>query len=159
MAVDWAGVSESIRLGMTGRAAERLRLLISPEAACESDRDRAAICGGKAMCYAHLGNLAEAMAQIKTARQLAGSERDLMLQIELSEAAARVLGSDYQTACDLYEGIASTYSDLLAKDRGSEQEFKSDLAMRWYTSNVMMMRSAFSSNYYWAQLGFWMNSA
>src|SRR5579862_3644415 len=48
MPVDWAAVSESIRLGTTGRAAEGLRLLIAHEATCESDRDRAAICNGKA---------------------------------------------------------------------------------------------------------------
>jgi len=124
MGIDWTAVSESIRLGMTGRAAEGLRLLISHEAACESDRDRASICEGKAMCYAHLGNLEEAMVQIKAAKQLAGTERDLMLQIELSEAATRMLGSEYQTACDLYEDIASRYSDLLAEDRESAQEFQ-----------------------------------
>jgi len=67
MPVDWAAVSESIRLGTTGRAAEGLRLLIVHEATCESDRDRAAICNGKAMCYAHLGNFQEAFAQIKAA--------------------------------------------------------------------------------------------
>lgn len=44
MPLDWAAVSESIRLGTTGRPAEGLRLLIAHEASCESDRDRAAIC-------------------------------------------------------------------------------------------------------------------
>jgi tetratricopeptide (TPR) repeat protein len=123
MPVDWAAVSESIRLGTTGRAAEGLRLLIAHEATCESDRDRAAICNGKAMCYAHLGNFHEAFAQIKAAKQLAGTERDLMLQIDLSEAASHMLTAEYQTACDLYEHIAATYSDLLAEDRDSAQEF------------------------------------
>jgi len=123
MPVDWAAVSESIRLGTTGRAAEGLRLLITHEATCESDRDRAAICNGKAMCHAHLGNFHEALAQIKTAKQLAGTERDLMLQIDLSEAANHMLSAEYQTACDLYEHISSTYSDLLAEDRDSAQEF------------------------------------
>jgi hypothetical protein len=85
MPVDWSAVSESIRLGTMGRAAEGLRLLIAHEATCESARDRAAICNGKAMCYAHLGNFQEAMAQIKAAKRLAGTERDLMLQIDLQE--------------------------------------------------------------------------
>jgi len=123
MPVDWAAVSESIRLGTTGRAAEGLRSLIAHEATCESDRDRAAICNGKGMCYAHLGNFHEALAQIKAAKQLAGTERDLMLQIDLSEAATHMLTAEYQTACDLYEHIAATYSDLLAEDRDSAQEF------------------------------------
>jgi tetratricopeptide (TPR) repeat protein len=124
MPVDWAVVSESIRLGTTGRAAEGLKLLILHEATCESDRDRAVICNGKAMCYAHLGNSLEAVVQIKAAKQLAGTERDLMLQIDLSEAAIHVLTAEYQTACDLYEHIAATYSDLLAEDRDSAQEFQ-----------------------------------
>jgi len=124
MPVDWAAVSESIRLGTTGRAAEGLRLLIAHEATCESDRDRAAICNGKAMCYAHLGNFHEALAQIKAAKQLAGTERDLMLQIDLSEAAIHVLTAEYRTSCDLYEHVAATYSDLLAEDRDSAQEFQ-----------------------------------
>ena len=123
MPVDWAAVSESIRLGTTGRAAEGLRLLIAHEATCESDRDRAAICNGKAMCYAHLGNFQEALAQIKAAKRLAGTERNLMLQINLSEAGNLMLTAEYQTACDLYEHIAATYSDLLAEDRDSAQEF------------------------------------
>ena len=122
MPVDWAAVSESIRLGTTGRAAEGLRLLIAHEATCESDRDRAAICNGKAMCYAHLGNFQEALAQIKAAKRLAGTEQDLMLQIDLSEAGNRMLTAEYQTACDLYEHIAATYSDLLAEDGDSAQE-------------------------------------
>jgi tetratricopeptide (TPR) repeat protein len=123
MPVDWAAVSESIRLGTTGRAAEGLRLLIAHEATCESDRDRAAICNGKAMCYAHMGNFHEALAQIKAAKQLAGAERDLMLQIDLSEAASHMLTAEYQAACYLYEQIAATYGDLLAEDRDSAQEF------------------------------------
>lgn len=123
MPVDWAAVSESIRLGTTGRAAEGLRLLIAHEATCESDRDRAAICNGKGMCYAHLGNFHEALAQIKAAKQLAGTERDLMLQIDLAEAATHMLTAEYQTASDLYEHIAATYSDLLAEDRDCAQEF------------------------------------
>jgi tetratricopeptide (TPR) repeat protein len=123
MAVDWVAVSKSIRLGTTGRAAEGLRLLIAHEATCESDRDRGAICGGKAMCYAHLGDFREAMAQIEAAREYAGTERDLMLQIDLSEAGNRMLAAEYQTACDLYEHIAVTYSDLLAEDRETAQEF------------------------------------
>ena len=123
MPVDWAAVSESIRLGTRGRAAEALRLLISHEATCESDSDRAAICNAKAMCYAHLGNLQEALAQIKAAKRLAGTERDLMLQIDLSEAGAHMLTAAYQTACNLYEHIATRYSDLLAEDRDSAQEF------------------------------------
>ena len=98
-------------------------MLIAHEATCESDRDRAAICNGKAMCYAHLGNFHEALAQIKAAKQLAGTERDLMLQIDLSEAASHMLTAEYQTACDLYERIAATYSDLLAEDSDSTQEF------------------------------------
>jgi len=123
MPVDWAAVSESIRLGTTGRAAEGLRLLIVHEATCESDRDRAAICNGKGMCYAHMGNFHEALAQIQAAKQLAGTERDLMLQIDLAEAATRGLTAEYQTACDLYERIAATYSDLLGEDPESSQEF------------------------------------
>jgi hypothetical protein len=75
------------------------------------------------MCYAHLGNFQEALAQIKAAKQLAGTERDLMLQIDLSEAGNRMLTAEYQTACDLYERIAATYSDLLTEDRDSAQEF------------------------------------
>ena len=46
-----------------------------------------------------------------------------MLQIDLSEAATRMLTAEYQTACDLYEHIAATYRDLLAEDRDSAQEF------------------------------------
>jgi hypothetical protein len=38
------------------------------------------------MCYAHLGNFHEALAQIKAAKRLAGTEKDLLLQIELLEA-------------------------------------------------------------------------
>jgi tetratricopeptide (TPR) repeat protein len=75
------------------------------------------------MCYAHLGNFQEALAQIEAAKRLAGTERDLMLQIDLSEAGNRMLTAEYQTACDLYEHIAATYSDLLAEDRDSAQEF------------------------------------
>src|ERR1700689_4981962 len=123
MPVDWAAVSESIRLGRTGRAAEGLRLLIAHEANCESDRDRAAICNGKSMCYARLGNFDEALAQIKVAKQLAGTERDLMLQLELAEAANHMSTTEFQTACDLYERVEVTYSDLLAEDRESAQEF------------------------------------
>jgi tetratricopeptide (TPR) repeat protein len=123
MAVDWVAVSKSIRLGTTGRAAEGLRLLIAHEATCESDRDRGAICGGKAMCYAHLGDFREAMAQIEAAREYAGTERDLMLQIDLSEAACHMLAAEYQTACDLYEHVAAIYSNLLTEDHHSAQEF------------------------------------
>jgi tetratricopeptide (TPR) repeat protein len=75
------------------------------------------------MCYVHLGNFHEALAQIKAAKRLAGKERDLMLQIGLSEAATHILTAEYQTACDMYEYIAATYSDLLAEDRDSAQEF------------------------------------
>lgn len=123
MPVDWAAVSEAIRLGTTGRAAEGLRLLIAHEATCESDRDRAAICNGKGVCYAHMGNFNEALAQILAAKQLAGTERDFVLQIDLAEAATRGLTAEYQTACDLYERIAAKYSDLLAEDPESAQEF------------------------------------
>jgi tetratricopeptide (TPR) repeat protein len=76
------------------------------------------------MCYAHLANFAEALAQITTAKQFAGTERDLMLQIGIAEAATHVLTAEYQTACDLYQHIAATYSDLLAEDRESAQEFQ-----------------------------------
>jgi len=124
MPVDWAAVSEAIRLGTIGRTAEGLRLLIAQEASCESDRDRAAICNGKAMCYAHLANFAEAFAQITAAKQFAGTERDLMLQIGLAEAATHVLTAQYPTACDLYQHIAAAYGDLLAEDRESAQEFR-----------------------------------
>jgi tetratricopeptide (TPR) repeat protein len=75
------------------------------------------------MCYARLGSLQEAFAQIKAAKGFAGTERDLMLQIDLSEAGTHMLTAEYQTACDLYEHIAATYSDLLAEDRDSAQEF------------------------------------
>jgi tetratricopeptide (TPR) repeat protein len=98
-------------------------MLIALEATCESDGDRAAICNGKAMCYAHLGNVQEALTQIKTAKQLAGAERDLMLQIDLSEAACHMLAAEYQTACDLYEHVAAIYSNLLTEDHHSAQEF------------------------------------
>jgi tetratricopeptide (TPR) repeat protein len=108
---------------MTGRAAEGLRLLIAHEATCESDRDRAAICNGKGMCYAHMGNFHEALAQIEAAKRLTGTERDLMFQIDLAEAATRGLTAEYRTACDLYESIAARYSDLLAEDPESAQEF------------------------------------
>jgi len=47
-----------------------------------------------------------------------------MLQIELSEAANRMLSSDYRNACDLYERIGVKYSDLLAEDGDSAQEFQ-----------------------------------
>ena len=123
MPVDWAAVSEAIRLGTTDRAAEGLRLLIGYEATCESDRDRAAICNGKGMCYAQLGNFHEALARIHAAKQLAGTERDLMLQIELAEAATRGLTAEYQSSCDLYERISESYSDLLTSDPESAQEF------------------------------------
>jgi len=87
MPVDWAAVSESIRLGTTGRAAEALKQLIEHEATCDSDRDRAAIFNAKSMCYSHLGNFQEALALIEVGKELAKTERDLMLQLELSEAA------------------------------------------------------------------------
>ncbi len=150
MAVDWVAVSESIRLGTTGRAAEGLQLLVSYEATCESNHDRAAICNGKAMCYAHLGNFSEASAQIKAAKQLAGAERDLMLQIDLSEAATHVLSAEYQTACDLYEHIAATYSDLLAEDRDSAQEFQERFGYalfhaKHYTDAVRVFQQLLSS--------------
>ena len=125
MAVDWDAVSDAIRLGKTPeRAAEALELLISFEPACESNRDRGAVCIGKAMCYANLGQLSQASDQIKIAKHFAGTERDLMLQIELSEAANLVLSSEYRTACDMYERIGVKYSDLLAEDRDSAQEFQ-----------------------------------
>jgi len=125
MSVDWDAVSNAIRLGKSPeRAAEALKLLVSFEPTCESDRDRAAVCIGKAMCYANLGQLPQASEQVEIAKHLAATERDLMLQIELSEAANRVLSSDYQTACNLYERIGVKYSDLLAEDSDSAQEFE-----------------------------------
>lgn len=124
MAVDWDAVSDAIRLGKTPeRATEALELLVSFEPNCESNRDRAAICNGKAMCYAHMGKFHAALAQIQTAKQFAGTERDLMLQIDLAEAATRGLTAEYQTACNLYERIGARYSDLLAEDPESAQEF------------------------------------
>jgi tetratricopeptide (TPR) repeat protein len=76
------------------------------------------------MCFAHLGNFHEALVQIKAAKQFAGPERDLMLQIDVSEAATHVLAADYQAACAIYKHIDATYSDLLAEDHDSAQEFQ-----------------------------------
>jgi len=75
------------------------------------------------MCYAHMGKFHAALAQIQAAKQFAGTERDLMLQIDLAEAATRGLTAEYQTACDLYERIGARYSDLLSEDPESAQEF------------------------------------
>jgi tetratricopeptide (TPR) repeat protein len=122
MAVDWNTVSDAIRLGKTGRANEALQLLFSLESACESDSDRAGMSLAQSMCFAHLGQLAEAFAYIKRAKQLAGTQREFMLQIELAEADNYVLNSEYRTACELYERIALTYADLLAADPESAQE-------------------------------------
>jgi len=124
MAIDWDAVSDALRLGKTPEcAAKALDLLVSFEPNCESNRDRAAICNGKAMCYAHMGKFQAALAQIQVAKEFAVAERDLMLQIDLAEAAARVLRTEYETACDLYERIRATYSDLLADDAETAHEF------------------------------------
>lgn len=124
MAVDWDAVSDAIRLGKPPKhAAEALELLASVEPNCESNRDRAAICNSKAMCFAHLGNFQAALAQIQAAKEFAGTERDLMLQIDLAEAATRGLTAEHQTACDLYERIEAKYGDLLSEDPESVQEF------------------------------------
>ena len=122
MAVDWKAVSEATRLGQTGHANEALRLLVSLESACESDSDRAALCLGQSMCFAHLGQLTEASAQVAKAKQMAAASRELMLQVEISEANIFALSAEHQRACDLYERIAGTYGDLLASDAESAQE-------------------------------------
>ena len=121
MAVDWKAVSAAIRRGQTGHANEALRQLVSLETACESDEDRAALFLGQSMCFAHLGQLTEASAQIAKAKQMATS-REVMLQAEISEANILALTSEHQRACELYERIAKSYSDLLAADAESTQE-------------------------------------
>lgn len=123
MAVDWSAVSEAIRRGQTGHARESLQLLTSFESACECDGDRVAVSLAQSMCYAHLGSIPQAFAYVETAKQLAGERRDYLLQVELAEAAIRMLNSEYRTACDLYERIARSYGDLLAADCDSAQEF------------------------------------
>jgi len=61
MPVDWDAVSNAIRLGKSPeRAAEALKLLVSFEPNCESNRDRAAVCIGQAMCFSNLGQLPQA---------------------------------------------------------------------------------------------------
>ncbi len=122
MAVDWNAVSEAIRLGQTGRANEALRLLVSVESGCETDRDRAAVSLAQSMCFVHLGQIAKASALIAEAKQLAIKSRDLMLQVEITEANVCALSSEHQRACKLYERIAATYGDLLEADTESAQE-------------------------------------
>src|SRR5664279_1893538 len=123
MAVAWSAVAEASRLGKTGHINEALRLLISLEPQCESDCDRAALSLAKSSCFAHLGQITEAFAYIETAKKFAATHRELMLQIEMSEAAGRILSKEYQTACALYEHIAATYTDLLSEDPESAGEF------------------------------------
>lgn len=123
MAVDWNRVSQAIRIGKTGGAAEALQTLTSTESDCESEGDRAAVCLAQAMCLAYIGNLSQAFARIEKAKQLTVTRGPLMLQVELAEAATRLLNAEYQTACDLYERIAASYADLLAEDADSAQEF------------------------------------
>lgn len=122
MAIDWNAFSDANRMGRTGRASEALQQFISLEPLCESDRDRAVLSLGQSMCWAHLGRMAEALAQVERAKQFATGERDLMLQIEVAEANCRALNSEPQTACDLYERIAATYRDLLNEDLESAEE-------------------------------------
>ena len=69
-----------------------------------------------------------------------------MLQIELSEAANLVLSSEYRTACDMYERIGVKYSDLLAEDRDSAQEFQERFGYALVMSNAIETQFRFFNN-------------
>lgn len=100
---------------------------------CDSDRDRAAILLGQSSCYSRLQNIAKSRELLESAKMCAIEHRDLLSQVEMSEAAIYALEDRDDLASQGFASVKSRYSDLLALPENDDfaTELDSRLACAW----------------------------
>jgi tetratricopeptide (TPR) repeat protein len=81
---------------------------------CDSNTDRAAILLSQSSCYSRLQNIAKSRELLESAKMCAIEERDLLSQVEMSDAALDALNGHYDAACEKFASVKSNYRDLLA---------------------------------------------
>jgi tetratricopeptide (TPR) repeat protein len=81
---------------------------------CDSNRDRAAILLSQSSCYSGLQNIAKSRELLESAKVCALEHRDLLSQVEMSEAALYALNGQVDLACERFASVKSEYRDLLA---------------------------------------------
>jgi tetratricopeptide (TPR) repeat protein len=122
MAIDWSLTNTAYQYSRSGDIASAIEIFSRLMKDAESDADRSAILLGKATCYSHVGDLTKSREFIEAAKQLATGQREIMLQISMSEASLRVLTKEYGLACEKFATVKDEYSDVLAEDSESAVE-------------------------------------
>ncbi len=120
MAFDWTSYSEAVRLATTGHPEEGLSRLDSLDATAESEVEQGALLLGKSTCYAHLHELQRSLALLDAAKRLSTNDRQLLSQIEFSQANCAALMGDHDRACNQYAEIRRNYRDLLSDPESND---------------------------------------
>jgi tetratricopeptide (TPR) repeat protein len=97
-----------------GNHLEAIAMLSAVLSHCESNRDRAAILLSQSSCYSRLQNIAKSRELLESAKVCALNERDLLSQIEMSDAALCTLNGQHDLACEKFASVKAKYRDLLA---------------------------------------------
>jgi tetratricopeptide (TPR) repeat protein len=114
LAVDWNAVNSAMQRSRDGDHLQAIAMLSALLFDCDSNRDRAAILLSQSSCYSRLQNIAKSRELLESARMCAREHRDLLSQVEMSEAALYAINDQDDLACERFAFVKSEYSDLLA---------------------------------------------
>jgi tetratricopeptide (TPR) repeat protein len=114
LAVDWNAVNSAMQQSRDGNHLQAIAMLSALLSHCDSNRDRAAILLSQSSCYSRLQNIAKSRELLESAKMCAIGERDLLSQVEMSEAALCALNGQNDLACEKFASVKSKYRDLLA---------------------------------------------
>ena len=114
LAVDWNSVNSAVQQSRDGNNPHAIAILSSLLSDCDSNRDRAAILLCLSSCYSRLKNIAKSRELLESSKMCAIGHRDLLSQVEMSEAALYALEDQDELACERFASVKSEYSDLLA---------------------------------------------
>jgi len=112
--VDWNAFNSAMQQSRNGNHLQAIAMLSALLSDCDSNGDRAAILLSQSSCYSRLQNIAKSRELLELAKMCAIDCRDLLSQVEMSEAALYALNDQYDLACEGFASVKSKYSDLLA---------------------------------------------
>src|ERR1035441_9948876 len=118
--VDWNAVNSAMQQSRDGNHLQAIATLSALLLDCDSNKDRGAILLSQSSCYSRLQNIAKSRELLESAKMCAIEDRDLLSQVEMSEAALDALNGQDDLACKKFASLKSEYRDLLARPENDD---------------------------------------
>ena len=123
LAVDWNAFNSAMQQSRDGNHLQAIAMLSALLTHCDSNRDRAAVLLGQSSCYSRLQNITKSRELLESAKMCAIEERDLLSQVELSDAALTALDGQHDLACERFASVNLTTATCLLFQRTTTSQW------------------------------------